>query len=1539
MADAFRGLTIRLGADARPLKSAIDSITYSSSQAQKQLNAMNKALKFDGNNIQAMSAKLNLAGDRATMTARAIRYIKTAIEQASDSAKQLEGSTSGVYAKTEKLRSEYNSVNRQLARIYEAAAKVKQEQDGITFAKALKAIKGFAKEMDGVGEESRKARAELEAYVRQAHQLHGAGDAYGLKNTYADSKKLIQILDRLRASHKNLQVELENAKGAEGLSAMKVQLLAYEMEARQAAAETVELRSKMQSIGSTTIAGILSETQRLDSYLDEATASARKMEEVFKKVPSSIEAGRLKMQSMANAQDTLNAKIKSYEALVDQIEAESPFVKQAAAARNVYTWLAKSTANAEKYEMAVKDAEQAVEKVKEDMKAAAAASGKGSDAVKALVPSLREAEVKLEAVKGQARAANAELEKANKTRSYVQARQDLAAFRAEAVSAEKAASRVRRALDFASNIRTAGYGLYSTLTPAIMIAGSYAMQSAEDIDKAYRDMRKTVNGTEEEFVALKDAALDFSATHYTSADTILEIEAMGGQLGIEAKNLEAFAEAVSNLEIATDIEAEDMAKYIGQLSNIMDDIDQSSPAKYQQQVTSFSDALVRLGNNSAAQESSIMKVMMRIASLGTISGFTTPQLLAISTAVAATGQGCEAAGTAISRTFSNIQAAVSAGGEDLENFAAVTDLTAEQFAEAWNNDPMKAFDAFIGGLRKIKDAGGDVDGTLAKLGINSVRQKQALEGLTNTYDVLTQSIGMANDAWNGQATDMGGGVLEEAGDAAREAQRKSEGFSGELQKMRNNAQMLASELAEGAIPIIKALGAGFQGLTAMFKSMPSGVKTAAVAIAGIAAAIGPVMVGFGALGAFIDKAMDAAAAVAGSKTLKNIMNLDNAVKGASIQTGLLGRAARAVSPAVAAIGAGPIIAGVAALAAVIGQVASYSIEATTRGNNLRKATTGYADAVRNAKGANDILGVGMKDSSSTLERLVANYGKNAAAAETLTSKNMALAQSFAEQEMGAQTTAGLIQRYSDTIIELAGHCEGDARKVATLKNAISKYNELTGSNIQMINDFSGAIDHQTEAIEKNTEAAKLNAYAKAYQEMLAEGVKAEEETKIALENASQSYADATSEIDKLTAAGKAYNAEGTPTDELLQAQAAATEATNTISELTPQLDGLREGNELLEQKLGDVQAAADGSTSAYNRLKYGVMDYEKALRDSGIAFDEFINAANGCGMQLADFAQELSGAGISAQEFANLGAAGFGQLLAAANNDFSQIRLAMDLLNMAQINPKEMTVTENGIEDATGKLWTLDLAAQTITNGETTLSINADTSGAQASLQATEAQADATGAAIDEIPDEGSINYDDTSLEEAEAQAGETSTAINDIPESKDISVNVYGNAQGVLQDIVNKLGAIQSKEVTVTTNEVTVKHAAGGISSSAVRAIPRNASGGINGIVTRATLTNVGWVGEAGDEAVFHMRHAGGAIVPLSNRSKVRPFAGAVAAEMSRYTPAQTFEADAIISEIQALNENIKNLKLYIDGRKLVGGIADEMDMKLSRMQVAYGR
>lgn len=866
MGDAFRGLTLRIGADARPLQQSLASIKSAASGAEQQLRAMNKALNFDSTNVSAMSSRLDLAEDKAKLVARATENIGRAMRQAAEKTVELStksGTVSGkisdlatktreVYAATQKTQAEYNHINAELETIYNGVRKIvgeehKLAQDSKELDEYMSKLK---RNYGGATAAAQKLTQEMDDAIQLAHLMHGTGIDFGLEDTSADAKKLVAIMQNLRGEHKKLQEDLASVKSIEGYRAMQTQLIAMRSELRAASAEAVRFSTELYKMGSSEgLHKALADVRSMDGAIDAASASVREMDAAFNLMPTDIAAAEAKTRAMADNFSALRTKLHAAEEVVKKIGSDPSFDKQAAKIVNVYTALAKAEGEATEYKAKIREAEQAVEALNDEIKEGNRNGwDKQERSLQEVQEELRKAEALLTKYEAEFKNVDARHKSASMAVAYREASESVIKLRAELVKLDPAVDRLRILSERFRAIRTAGYGLYSTITPALMMIGRSAINAAEQIDSAYRDMRKTVNGTEEDFEHLKQAAIEFSRTHVTTAEQMLEIESIGGQLGIAVENLESFGEVVSNLDIATNIDANDIATYIGQLSNIMRDIDTSDTEQYQRDITAFSDALVRLGNNSAAQESNIMKVMMRIASLGNISGFTTPQLLGISTAIAATGQGAEAAGTAIARTFSNIEAAVGKGGDKLQAFAQISGMSASDFADAWNGDPIVAFTAFIKGLKQIDEAGGSVDGTLASLGINSVRQKQALEGLTNTFDIMTSSVNMSEDAWAGMSSTMADGKIEKAGDAAREAARKSEGFSGAIQMLRNNATALAESLAQGAAPLISGLAAVFQVLTGAVNMLPGPIKTAVVLIGSLAAAIGPLGIAIGAIG-------------------------------------------------------------------------------------------------------------------------------------------------------------------------------------------------------------------------------------------------------------------------------------------------------------------------------------------------------------------------------------------------------------------------------------------------------------------------------------------------------------------------------------------------------------------------------------------------------------------------------------------------------------------------------------------------------------------
>ena len=622
------------------------------------------------------------------------------------------------------------------------------------------------------------------------------------------------------------------------------------------------------------------------------------------------------------------------------------------------------------------------------------------------------------------------------------------------------ANNLRRALEkvgdsariSASTFTTLGMAISQNISGNMFMAFSYSIQAAQDIDSAYRDMRKTVQGTEEDFVHLKEAAMQFASTHVTSAEQILEIEAMGGQMGLAVSTLETFAETVANLNIATNIQdASQMAEILGQLANIMDDLDETTfPA--------FSDSLVRLGNNNAALESDILEVTSRIGSMGSIVGFTTPEILAWATAIAATGQKSEAAGTAISRTMSDIETAVAQGGDSLEQFAEVAGKSSEDFAKMWKENASGAMKAFVEGLRRIKEEGGSVDATLESMKITSVRQKQALEGLTQTVGTLNDAITMSEDAWYGVSDQWG-----QAGDAAIEAQKKSEGFSGQLGILKNNAQMLGAVFIESLAPAMKILNELLQKVYDATKDWSDEAKLLVVAILGLITVAGPLATIIGPIA-----------------TVTRTLGSDSQ-KAAS--------AMKAASGGMSAMSKAAIGLGVAVAAVIIYKLVDYFMDLYEQEKKLQNATTGLKTAMMQTEyQVSDSAKAAMK-AQSQYKDLTDTIGKLSQRTKDAVQAQSDLADSLRDSWTGTISDIALAKDYQKTMQELAGNVQGSSEKYYELEAAVKGYNSITGSTIEILNKNTGELSLNNEEIEKNTQAWERNAKIQAYQDAIRESYK------------------------------------------------------------------------------------------------------------------------------------------------------------------------------------------------------------------------------------------------------------------------------------------------------------------------------------------------------------------------------------------------------------------------------------------------------------------
>jgi len=1633
MADAFRGLTIRLGADARPLNSAIDSIKTSAAAAQKQMNTLDKALKLDPSNIALMQSKIELMGDKAIHSARAFTKVRTAMKQAEQTAgglaaktgitseqfKKLANSTTEAFAKTQKIRDELYSVDAQLEHIYDAVRRVYASQNklAVDSKEVTKHINAMRRAYGGTSKKAKELTAEMNRYLEVASS-RGVHKLFNLQK--GDAKGLIAILERLRESHRRLSDSQKVMNAVQGYRSARMEAQAYESAVKADVAATARLKTEMYSLGrggglGSAVEGI----RRLEAASDQAVENARKMIAAYKATPKSIEAATAKIHAVAAAEETLRQKTAAIHRALEQIKAEPALKGKAYESKQAYTQamkveeeytqlgtrIALATERAREFGKALKNMRAlGVDKQSEEFQQMRAASKSAADEV----ARLRE---RLAALSGR-----------HEVAALVTKFHELKAAEADATVQAAAlhtqVSKLRALSNLGKGMREFGFGMYASLTPAVMMAGRYAIDAAKDVDSAYRDMRKTVNGTEEDFEHLKEAAVDFSRTHVTSADTMLEIEAMGGQLGIMVGDLEEFGHTVSNLDIATNMDSDTIAEDLGKMATVMGiTVDQYD---------NFGDSLVRLGNNMPAMESDIMNSAMRFMGMGKVVGMSADQVLAWATAAVSTGQKAEAAGSSMIRFMGNMENAVNGSDEDLEKWASVAGMSCDEFRQAFQEDASSAMYAFVKGMGEMQESGESVNQLLKELKIGNVRDKQLLEGFANqmanaakTGDILGESLEMASTAYKGMSYVAKDGSIEEAGDALREAEKKSEGFSGEFQKMCNNAKALAVELGEASVPVLKELGGTFQELTGFVHDLPDDVKELAVKFGILLAAIGPVSVGLGTFFQVFEKIrtgfVGIQGAFVGAAAKLNTLNVSTKA-GMAANLGLQ-RALTGLSKTPVLIAITAIIAGVTAM----GDAMRAQIEKQER---FKKATEGIVDVSRRAS----LLGSAEQQALEDQSRAAGSAAKSvdelvSSTAELVDKQNERLASS--EKDIGQLRTAQrIINKYANT--DLSGNVSAQGE----LKAAVELVNEQCGTQYKVLDAVNGVLADEKGNIDGVTGA--INEYIAKKQEQ----IKVDQlQQKIAedssqLDTAIATWTESTKALQEYEKAHKEANPDWSSLTDVTDTYRKLTE---DVSAARAEVDALSEAYDRDTAALGaTVTASQESYHSVENLAKahstlYGMLsgnemdDFARGLQNAGLTVDEFNkvsqvewgeavqawrnsgydmgvvldtlglktrsiaaqyktemesitgstdawkSAASTAKMGGTELANALSGAGISATEFANISSGAFNALYTAASGDFSKIRSELDLLNAAgmDINKIDLNVDDEGVlrakdqvielkkesatiggrefkwtssgweevkaqideaEEATDDAVEVDtevtgqedvenladdiseaqsVAAEgvdinitaeenesvenflslidelkSIGNIGVSTSISVDTSGIDGANASWETFKSAVGQGIN-----GTVKIDSKDVDTAQGKVDALAKAIKELPDGQ-VSVTVSGGALGILREIRDSLNSLDGK--TANTYVVTHKSTTGGSASGAIvpahasgALIPRNAAGGINGIATHAMMTNIGWVGEAGAEAIFHMRNAGGAVVPLSNRRYVRPFARAVASEI----------------------------------------------------------
>ncbi len=384
----------------------------------------------------------------------------------------------------------------------------------------------------------------------------------------------------------------------------------------------------------------------------------------------------------------------------------------------------------------------------------------------------------------------------------------------------------------AANVERVGNTLTRTVTAPIMGLGAATLKASIDYESAFAGVRKTVDATGEDaeafFEGLSDSIIEMSKRLATGAGEIAGVMEIAGQLGIANEELEGFTETIIRLGMSTNMASEEAAGQMARFANIT--------GMQQDQFETMGSTLVYLGNTMATTEAEIMTMAMRIAAAGSQVGLSNQHIMGFAAALSSLGIEAEAGGSAFSKALKLMEVAVATGSDALGDFAKVAGLTEKQFSALWKSNPAGAFEAFIGGLSKMDEAGMSAIATLDDIGITELRLTDTLLRSTNATELIRQALEGANTAW----------AENEA--LQKESNMRLQTTESRLKNIKNSLVAVGIEFADTMVTEFEWIIGQLQGAVEWLDSLDDATKRNITTWAAYAAAAGPAISLIGKIG-------------------------------------------------------------------------------------------------------------------------------------------------------------------------------------------------------------------------------------------------------------------------------------------------------------------------------------------------------------------------------------------------------------------------------------------------------------------------------------------------------------------------------------------------------------------------------------------------------------------------------------------------------------------------------------------------------------------
>lgn len=298
----------------------------------------------------------------------------------------------------------------------------------------------------------------------------------------------------------------------------------------------------------------------------------------------------------------------------------------------------------------------------------------------------------------------------------------------------------------ADNLPRLRYALYDVSSSLIITGGAMTALSvasagvAISMQRSFADVLRTTETFGEaanQADGLRKEFENLFTSMPVSWDALTEIGTLAGQLNIARGSVAEFTELVAMFAATTDVSIEQAATAFGRLSQLLDVPDD--------ELQNLGSSILAVGVNSIATESEIIAISTQITSMASTAGFSADQVFGLSAALASLGTQPELSRGVVTRLFTKISVAIQEGGDNLERFGRLANMTGAEFAQAWGQDASGTLLKLMQGLDGVADS--QAVSTLTELGITAARDVPTILRLAQNSDLLADSLGVAAEGY------------------------------------------------------------------------------------------------------------------------------------------------------------------------------------------------------------------------------------------------------------------------------------------------------------------------------------------------------------------------------------------------------------------------------------------------------------------------------------------------------------------------------------------------------------------------------------------------------------------------------------------------------------------------------------------------------------------------------------------------------------------------------------------------------------------------